>query len=202
MKPLPVVVVLGLKGGSGKSTLAIHLAVCSKRRAWLIDTDPQATAVAWAKARGTPEPVVTARRPYELAQAIRDADGKHDLVIVDTAPRIEADVPALAALASLIVIPLRASMPDLVASHAALRLAKASRRPFVVVLNAIDARTAEVAETHDLISKDYDVAPVMLGQRVAFSRALASGKAVSEFEPAGKAAEEITSLWNYLKGKL
>jgi hypothetical protein len=32
---------------------------------------------------------------------------------VDTAPRIEADVPALARLATLIVIPIRASMPDL-----------------------------------------------------------------------------------------
>jgi chromosome partitioning protein len=42
----------------------------------------------------------------------------------------------------------------------------------------------------------------MLGQRIAFSRALSTGRAVSEFEPAGKAAEEIDALWNYLKDKL
>jgi cellulose biosynthesis protein BcsQ len=46
MKSPPIIIVLGLKGGSGKSTLAIHLAVCSKRRALLADTDPQATLVA------------------------------------------------------------------------------------------------------------------------------------------------------------
>jgi chromosome partitioning protein len=204
MKALPVVVVLGLKGGSGKSTLAIHLAVCSKRRVLLTDTDPQATAVAWAKARELPEPAVRPVRAYELAQTIKEATATddYDLVVVDTAPRIEADVPALARLASIIVIPIRASMPDLLASQAAFRLAEASRRPFVVVLNAVDTRTAEVGEAQALLAKHYDVAPVMLGQRIAFARALASGKAVSEFEPTGKAAEEITGLWKYLEVKL
>jgi chromosome partitioning protein len=201
MKALPVVVVLGLKGGSGKSTLAIHLAVCSKRRVLLADTDPQATAIAWSKARELPDPTVKPIRAYELAAAIKAA-GHYEMVIVDTAPRIEADVPALARLADLIVIPVRPSMPDLVASQAAFRLAGASKRPFVVVLNAVDTRTAEVGETHALLAEHYDVAPVMLGQRIAFARALASGTAVSEFEPAGKAAEEITALWKYLEPKL
>lgn len=178
----------GLKGGSGKSTLAIHLAVCSKSRVLLADTDPQATAVAWAKARNLPEPTVKPVRPYELSAAIKSAAGVYDLALIDTAPRIEADVPALARLASLIVIPIRESMPDLLASQAAFRLAEASRRPFVVVLNAVDTRTAEVGEAHALLSKHYDVTPVMLGQRIAFARALASGGAVSEFEPGGKAA--------------
>jgi chromosome partitioning protein len=202
MEALPVVVVLGLKGGSGKSTLAIHLAVCSKQRVLLADTDPQATAVAWSKARNLPEPTVKPVRPYDLGATIKNVDGACDLVIVDTAPRIEADVPALAKLATLIVIPIRASMPDLLASQSAFRLAEASKQPFVVVLNAVDTRTAEVGEAQTLLAKHYDVAPVMLGQRIAFARALASGRAVSEFEPTGKAAEEISALWKYLEARL
>src|SRR5262249_50491019 len=107
MKALPpVVVVLGLKGGSGKSTLAIHLAVCSDRRLWLPDPAPKATAVAWSKARDLPEPAVAAVRPYDLDAAIKNVGDQADLVIVDTAPRIEADVPGLAKLATLIVIPI------------------------------------------------------------------------------------------------
>jgi chromosome partitioning protein len=94
--------VLGLKGGSGKSTLAIHLAVCSNRRVLLADTDPQATALAWAKARDLPEPIVKAVGPCDLAGTIKNTDNGCQLIIVDTAPRIEADVPALAKLASLI----------------------------------------------------------------------------------------------------
>src|SRR5947207_205950 len=156
MKALPVVVVLGLKGGSGKSTVAIHLAVCSGRRVLLADTDPQATAVAWAKARNLADPIVKPVRPYDLAANIKNTNQGCELVIVDTAPRIEADVPALARLASLIVIPIRASMPDLLASQAAFRLAEASRRPFVVVLNAVDTRTAEVGEAQALLAAHYD----------------------------------------------
>jgi len=202
MKSPPIIIVLGLKGGSGKSTLAIHLAVCSKRRVLLTDTDPQATVVAWAKARDLPEPTVKAVRSYDLATAVKSTNGNYDLIVVDTAPRIDADVPKLARLASLIVIPVRASMPDLVASQTAFRFAEDSKRPFTVVLNATDNRTPEVSEAHELLAKHYDVAPVMLGQRVAFSRALATGRAVSELEPAGKATEEITALWSYLERKL
>jgi chromosome partitioning protein len=202
MKSPPIIIVLGLKGGSGKSTLAIHLAVCSKRRALLADTDPQATLVAWSKTRELPEPTVKAVRSYDLATAVKSTNGNYDLIVVDTAPRIDADVPKLARLASLLVIPVRASMPDLVASQTAFRLAEDSKRPFTVVLNATDNRIPEVSEAHELLAKHYDVAPVMLGQRVAFSRALATGRAVSELEPAGKANEEITALWSYLERKL
>jgi chromosome partitioning protein len=202
MAALPVVVVLGLKGGSGKSTLAIHLAVCAHKRVLLIDTDPQGTALEWSKTRGSPEPTVKPARPGDLAQAIKTAADKYNLVIVDTAPRVEPEVPTLVRQASLIVIPVRPSMPDLAASQTAFRLAGASRHPFVVVLNAVDSRVGEAAEAQGLLSEHYDVAPHMLSQRIAFSRALATGRAVSEFEPTGKAAEEIEALWSYLKDKL
>jgi chromosome partitioning protein len=122
--------------------------------------------------------------------------------VVDTAPRIEADVPTLAKAASLIVIPVRPSMPDLVASQAAFRLARASGKPFVIVLNAVNVRTIETAEARTALAAHYEVAPVMLGQRVAYARALASGRAVTEFEPKGEAADEITQLWTYLKARL
>jgi chromosome partitioning protein len=199
---LPVIVVLGLKGGSGKSTLAIHLAVGAKRRVLLADTDIQGSAVMWGKARELPEPTVKAARPRELPDALKQANGNYDLVVVDTAPRIEADAPALARLASLIVLPVRASMLDLAAAPAAFRLAEASKRPFVAVLNATDSRLSEVNEARELLAEHCEVAPVMLGQRIAFARALASGRAVSEFEPAGKAAEEIAALWKFIERKL
>ena len=36
----------------------------------------------------------------------------------------------------------------------------------------------------------------------AFARAVASGRAVTEFESNGKAAEEIRALWEWLKGQM
>ena len=191
---------LGLKGGSGKSTLAIHLAVAASPGVLLADSDPQGTALAWAQERGKSEPTVVAALPYQLRARIAvEASG---LVVVDTAPRLEADVPGLAALGDLIVIPIRPTMPDLAASQSTVRIAQASGRPFVIVFNAVHYRSPDATEAHEAMSGQYEVAPVMLGQRTAYARALASGRAVSEFEPGGKAAEEIAELWTYLKQKL
>ncbi len=42
------------------------------------------------------------------------------------------------------------------------------------------------------------VAPVMLPERAAFHHSVAEGKTASEIEPSGKAAEEVTRLWEWL----
>jgi chromosome partitioning protein len=200
------VVVLGLKGGRGKSTLAIHLAVAAHLSGLsiiLADSDFQATALAWAKARDQLQPRVLPVRAYQLRGFIDGAKGDGtNMVIVDTAPRIDADAPALAALADLIVIPVRPTMPDLVASQSAFRMAQSSNRPFSIVISQANTRSIEAADARAGLSEHYDVAPMMLCQRTAYARALASGRAVSEFEPHGKAAEEINELWNYLRARL
>lgn len=201
MNTLPIVVVLGLKGGSGKSTLAIHLAVAAGPGVVLADCDPQATALAWAQERHKREPTVIGALPYQLDRHVSRTNGS-TLMVVDTAPRLEADVPELAAMANLIVIPIRPNMPDLAASQHTLRIAEASGRPFVIVFNAVHYHSADATEARDVLARHYEMAPVMLGQRASFARALASGAAVTEFEPQGKAAEEISQLWKFLQAKL
>jgi chromosome partitioning protein len=46
------------------------------------------------------------------------------------------------------------------------------------------------------------VAPVEITDRRAFARAVATGRAVTEFDSGGKAAEEIRSLWQWIKEQL
>ena len=43
-----------------------------------------------------------------------------------------------------------------------------------------------------------DIAPIALQQRAAFAHALTAGKTADEYEPNGKAAEEITQLFQWL----
>ena len=38
----------------------------------------------------------------------------------------------------------------------------------------------------------------MVGQRVAFARALVTGQVAGEIEPDGKAAAEVTALWQWV----
>jgi chromosome partitioning protein len=87
------------------------------------------------------------------------------MVIVDTAPRIDADAPALAALADLIVIPVRPTMPDLVASQSAFRMAQSSNRPFSIVISQANTRSIEAADARAGLSEHYDVAPMMLSSQ-------------------------------------
>jgi chromosome partitioning protein len=201
----PTLVLLGMKGGTGKSTVAIHLAVAAAetgRRVMLLDTDPQATSMAWARQREAAEPKVTAARAYEAAKRL-PTNGNCDLVVIDTAPRAETDISRLAALASLIVIPLHCTMPDILASEVAFRMAKAAKRPFVVVFNAVNPRGLEVAEVREaLTAEGHTVAPAILAHRTSFARALSSGMAVTEFEGKGQAAEEIRNLWNWISKQL
>jgi chromosome partitioning protein len=205
MKSPAVVLLLGMKGGTGKSTVAIHLAVAAcqaGRRVTLVDTDPQATSMAWARHREASEPQVMAVRAYEAAKHMA-AGQESDLIVVDTPPRAEADISRLATRADLIIIPLRCTMPDLLASEVAFRMAQAAKRPFVLVFNAVNPRGLEVAEVREaLTDQGYEIAPVMLAQRTAYARALSSGLAVTEFEANGKGTEEIISLWKWVETRI
>ena len=196
---------LGMKGGTGKSTVAIHLAVAASqagRHVTLLDTDPQASAMAWASERTAEEPHIEAASAYEAAKRI-SADNGRDLVVIDTPPRAEADITALARAADLIVIPVHCTMLDLVASQVAFRMAQSAGRPFVVVFNAVNPRGLEVGEVRqELAAQGYKVAPSMLAHRTSFARALSSGMAVTEFEKEGRAAEEITELWKWISKQL
>jgi chromosome partitioning protein len=73
----------------------------------------------------------------------------------------------------------------------------------VFVLSACPFRAPEIAETRTVLEGfGLPIAPVAITDRRAFARAVATGRAVTEFESKGKAAEEIRELWNWLKREL
>ena len=79
----------------------------------------------------------------------------------------------------------------------------AAKKPAVFVLSACPTRSAETAEAADVLASfGLTVCPVIIHERRAFSRAVATGRAVAEFEPSGKAAAEIAELWKWIKGEL
>jgi chromosome partitioning protein len=71
------------------------------------------------------------------------------------------------------------------------------------ILNACDARIPEVMEARTVLARHgLQVAPIDIGQRVPFARAVASGLSVTEFDAKGKAALEIGELWRWIKKQL
>ena len=199
-----ILALVSQKGGSGKTTLAVHLAVAAGQageRVVLLDTDPQASARAWAQVRSQPQPLVLGTQPQALPQQLAGLDAT--LVVIDTAPHTAVLLPTVAAVATALLLPCRPTAFDLAAVPATVALARAAHTPTAFVLTACPARAPEVADAAQaLTAHGLPVAPVRIGERRAYARAVAGGAAVTEFEPQGKAAQEITALWRWVAKQL
>lgn len=195
---------LSQKGGSGKTTLAVHTAVAATEdgeRVVIVDTDIQHSATTWSEARAATVPVVATAPAANLAEVITAARNEAmSLCIIDTAPHAAPDAARVARLADLVVIPVRPTAFDIAAAGSAVDIVQAAGVRAVFVLSACPFRSPEIAETRTVLAAyGIPVSPVEITDRRAFARAVASGRAVTEFESTGKAAEEIRNLWNWLK---
>jgi chromosome partitioning protein len=201
---MKTIAIMSQKGGSGKTTLAVHLAVVAAEdgeRVVIVDTDPQKSAGAWYETRTRETPVVVcvaASMAHEVLKAARH-DGM-TLAVVDTAPHAAPDAVAMVELADFILVPCRPFAFDLAAVDSTLRIIHAAGKPGAIVLNACPVRAPEILEAQEALSGSWMAcSPVLIGDRRAFARAVASGKAVTEFDDGGRAAEEIRKLWKWLK---
>ncbi|MGB5465317.1 MAG: ParA family protein [Sedimenticolaceae bacterium] len=208
---MKTVCLLAQKGGTGKTTLCLHLAVLAAelgRRAEIVDIDPQASASAWRRRRQADVPPVSRSGAAELDIVLADRRRQGiDLVLIDTAPHSSHEAALAVQLSDLALIVSRPAILDLEAIGASVKIAQQQATPSAVVLNACpppqrDRETAIVREAREAL-KVYGlpVSPVSISQRAAFSHALIDGRAVTEFEDTGKAANEIRSLWQWVESR-
>jgi chromosome partitioning protein len=198
---------LSQKGGSGKTTLAVHTAVAAEEqgeKVVIVDTDLQRSATTWSDTRESETPAVAPVAAAALGAVMKAArDEDITLCIIDTAPHAAPDATRVAALADLVVIPCRPTAFDLAAAGSAVEIVKAAKARAVFVLSACPLRAPEIAETRAVLETyGFPVAPITITERRAFARAVASGRAVTEFDGNGKAAEEIRALWKWFKEQM
>ena len=200
-----VIAILSQKGGTGKTTLSLHLAVAAERAghvAAVIDLDPQASAAGWKDSRPGETPAVVSMPATRLPQALDLARGAGaEMVFLDTAPHSSDVALAAAEAADLVLIPCRAGILDLRAIGATARLAKIAGKSAHVILNSMPPRATNiVADAREAVRvHGLDVAPVTIQQRAAYAHALTAGQTAQEYEPAGKAAEEMAELYAWLR---
>ena len=210
MKTLAIV---SQKGGVGKTTIAVHIAVAAARSGYsvaIIDLDPQATAAQWADWRGAGEgasenPVVVAAPHARLVPTLKEAEKMGvDLVILDSPPAADSAAVAAAKQADLVLIPTRASAFDLHAIKTTAELVRVAQKPASVLLNAVPARANSLIEEVATVihSLNLSIAPVCLVDRAALRHAVINGLTASEYEPAGKAADEVEKLYAWVCGRL
>ena len=198
---------LSQKGGSGKTTLVVHTAVAAHEageRVVVVDTDPQKSATVWGEARSSESPFVATAAAAELSHVLNVAQQERmTLAIVDTAPHAAPDATRIVRAVDLVVIPCRPTAFDIAAAGSAVDIVKAAGVPAVFVLSACPFRSPEIAETRGVLAEyGLPVAPIDIIDRRAFARAVATGRAVTEFESDGKAASEIRALWSWLKEQM
>lgn len=147
-----------------------------------------------------------AKRVPEVLRAAKN-DGI-DLVVVDTRPSVEADTAGIALLSDMVLIPTRPGILDLRAiapTTEVVRAIQLRQAATMIVLNGVPAArgfgenglTAEARRA--LYAYRLPVADVSIGNRTAFAHALIDGRAVTEFEPNGKAVGERRKLFNQME---
>lgn len=194
---------LSNKGGVGKSTLSINLAVAAtldKKQAVLIDLDPQASSTAWSDIRSAENPIVTSAQASRLEKILDAAQANGaDLAILDTAPHSESTALAAARCADIVLVPCRPGFLDLKAIDFTVDLVNISKSKAFAILNCVPPRGSIADEAKDAIEPyGIEISPCRVGNRTVFNYALIAGQSVQEYEPTGKAAEEILHLYLWI----
>lgn len=194
--------IISQKGGVGKTTLATALAVAAEasgRSAAIFDLDPQASAAFWKDTREAGAPAVIAVPPARLQHVLKAAAASGCALAIIDAPPFAKDIAFEAAQhADFILIPTRPAVLDVMAMTKTLELVRHYAKPSTVVLTFCPVQGREVADTEAAVKQlGAMLSPVRIHNRVAYSRAQQTGLSAQEFEPDGKAADEIKQLYSF-----
>lgn len=204
---MKVLAILSQKGGVGKTTLATCLAVAAETagtKAAVFDLDPQATASFWKDIRGGETPAVVSIQAVRLPSLLKAAEeAGTELVIIDGAA-VARDVAFEAARAAdYVLIPTKTAVFDTMSMMHTIEIVRQQGKPFSIILTFVPPTGAEIKDAISAIKQlEAEICPIQIGNRKAFFRAQSEGKAVQEFEPEGKAADEINQLYAYTRIKL
>jgi len=197
-----VIVLATQKGGSGKSTLAIGLAIAAMddgQRVGLIEADPQGTISNWGKRRNNAKPhIKRVDSSITIDRAILHLGREgFTLAIIDTAATVNVLSGSAIGSADLCLIPARPSPADIEAALPTLGTVRKLNKRFAFVLNQTPARSNRASEAATALHAAGALALPYIVQRNDHQDALGVGLGVTEYDPHGRAAEEIRSLWRW-----
>ena len=196
-----VITISQQKGGTGKTTLAVHLALALIKyhnlKVAIIDTDPQGSLGKWFMIRTekknsddnlTFKTASLWGAQYESKTLKKD----HDIVIIDTPPKIESDARPAIEAADLVLIPMSASHVDFWATGAIVDIAKKANKKILIQINRSNQRSKLISKTNDFIrSLNISSTKTIIGHRQIYASSMGEGKTAVEKQKKSKAVEEI-----------
>ena len=199
-----VITISQQKGGSGKTTLAVHLALAFIKyhnlKVAVIDTDPQGSLGKWFMIR-TEKKVSNDNLTFKTASLwgaqyeSKTLKKDHDIVIIDTPPKIESDARPSIESADLVLIPVAASHVDFWATGAIVEIAKKANKKILIQINRSSQRSKLITKTNEFIkSLDLSATKTIIGNRQIFASSMGEGKTAVEKQKKSSAIEEIKQL--------
>ena len=207
-----VITISQQKGGSGKTTLAVHLALAFIKyhnlKVAVIDTDPQGSLGKWFMIR-TEKKVSNDNLTFKTASLwgaqyeSKTLKKDHDIVIIDTPPKIESDARPSIESADLVLIPVAASHVDFWATGAIVDIAKKANKKILIQINRSSQRSKLISKTNEFIkSLDLSATKTIIGNRQIFAASMGEGKTAIEKQKKSNAVEEIKNLSEQILSEL
>ena len=199
-----VITISQQKGGTGKTTLAVHLAMAFIKyhnlKVAIIDTDPQGSLGKWFMIR-TEKKVSNENLTFKTASLwgaqyeSKTLKNDHDIVIIDTPPKIESDARPAIEAADLVLIPMAASHVDFWATGAIVEIAKKANKKILAQINRSSQRSKLIDKTKDFIkSLELNSTDTIIGNRQIYTSSMGEGKTAVEKQKKGNAVDEIKKL--------
>ena len=199
-----VITISQQKGGTGKTTLAVHLALAFIKfhnlKVAIIDTDPQGSLGKWFMIR-TEKKLSNDNLTFKTASLwgaqyeSKALKKDHDIVIIDTPPKIESDARPSIESADLVLIPVAASHVDFWATGAIVDIAKKANKKILIQINRSSQRSKLIIKTNEFIkSLNLSATKTIIGNRQIFAASMGEGKTAVEKQKKSNAVEEIKQL--------
>jgi len=207
-----VITIAQQKGGTGKTTLAVHLALAFTNyhnfKVAIIDTDPQGSLGKWFVIRSekklskdnlTFKTASLWGAQYESKTLKKD----HDIVIIDTPPKIESDARPSIEASDLVLIPMTPSHVDFWATEAIVEIAKKAKKKILIQINRANQRSKLISKTNEYIkSINVSATQTIIGHRQIFASSMGEGKTAVEKQKKSKAVEEVKKLSEQILAEL
>ena len=207
-----VITIAQQKGGTGKTTLSVHLALAFIKyhnlKVAVIDTDPQGSLGKWFMIR-TEKKVSNEGLTFKTASLwgaqyeSKTLKQDHDIVIIDTPPKIESDARPAIEAADLVLIPMSASHVDFWATGAIVDIAKKADKKILIQINRSNQRSKLINKTNSFIkSLNLSSTKTIIGNRQIYTSSMGEGKTAVEKQKKGNAVDEIKKLSEQILSEL
>ena len=207
-----VITIAQQKGGTGKTTLAVNLTLAFIKyhnlKVAIIDTDPQGSLGKWFMIRSEKK-ISNQNLTFKTASLwgaqyeSKILKQDHDIVIIDTPPKIESDARPAIEAANLVLIPVAPSHVDFWATESIIEIAKKAKRKILIQINRANHRSKLISKTHEYIkSLNISATKTLIGHRQIFITSMGEGKTVVEKQRKSKAVEEIRKISEQILSEL